>query len=581
VAFNNSFFRSAIQLIEEDLELPAGATLIPDTYKHLEQKSYIKEEGYVNIEFLASEEDDWKQIAKTKSLQVIRENISRGYSASDFLILVDKWDLGYDIADYLILNDFDVITDKSLKVMNNQMVQLLLNAIKWLHDDTDQLAKTNLLFIHLQLKSNSSYEYDEVFTDIHHQDKIFLNEMPIAFLKNIRIFLRLPLYELVEHLIQTFEIDTELNNFVLRFQEICLEQSSKGNNDLHHFLAWWEETREDHVVITPENDMAIEIMTIHKAKGLQKPIVIIPFAFYDLGTKYGSLFWSTVLEEDYQKFNILPLVFEKKLKDSTMENAYRKEYMEGILERLNMTYVAFTRAEQQLHIFTERSKSTPKDNGRISKLMFRVFDSNSFERKSFWNLEEQRFSWGNADVKPWKQFEKKKVEDLKILERKNSPTIAIRSESSRFFLLFDNEKSIKIKNGILLHYLFEQLEEKSQIKGLLKNMVHEGLVREDQVDSMRSEVDKLFDNANMESWFDGSWEVINERKIITPDGNIRPDRVMIKEDKVVIIDYKTGSKEDKHNKQMDGYKKALSNMGFKNIQAFLVYFSENEIVKVV
>ncbi len=577
VEFNNSFFRTAVQLIEEDPDLPEGATLIPDTYKHVEQKTTIEEEGRVNIEFLMSDDEDWKEQAKNKALQVIKDNLQNGYAASDIMILVDKWDLGYEMADFLILNGFDVITDKSLKVMNNQMVQLLINAIKWLHDDQDSLAKTNLLFIYLQFQGKNQYEYHQIFTDIHQKDKLFLAEMPSLFIENLKVFLRLPLYELVENLIQTFGMDTQLNNFVLRFQEICLEQSSKGNNDLHYFLSWWEESKKDLVVITPENDRAIEIMTVHKAKGLQKPIVIIPFAIYDVGTKFGSLFWSTVLEEEYQKFNILPLVFEKKLKDSNLEDAYREEYMGGILERLNMTYVAFTRAEQQLYIYAEGVKKTPQDNGKINKLMFRVFDSNSFQYKEYWNLEEQCFIWGEKNLKPWKSKDRQEIEELTILEKKHKTSIAIRSESSRFFMLFDNEKSDKIKNGLLLHYLFEQLREKSDVANGIRNMNNEGLISSDKGILLQEEADKLLGLSKMQSWFDGSWEVINERNIVTPEGNIRPDRVMIKGSEVVILDYKTGAKSDSHKTQMRRYRTAMEKMGYKNVQTFLIYFSTSEI----
>ena len=172
------------------------------------------------------------------------------------------------------------------------------------------------------------------------------------------------------------------------------------------------------------------------------------------------------------------------------------------------------------------------------------------------------------------------MEKLRILEKKHHPTIAIRTASSRFFLLFDNEKSSKIKNGILLHYVFEQLGEKSQLDLVLKHMLHAGLIGYEQIDLLKSEANKLLDNAKMASWFDGSWKLINERPVITPQGNIRPDRVMLKGDNVVIIDYKTGSPEAGHNKQMESYRKALTNMGYENILAYLIYFAENEMIEV-
>jgi len=582
VDFNNSFFATSVLLLSEDENIPEGETLIYDTFKLLKQKPHHQEDGYIDVRFFYTEEGiDWKEKAKDQALVSIKHNISKGYSPSDFLILVDKWDLGYEIADFLILNNYEVITDKSLKVMNNQVVQLLINAIKWLFDRDDQLAKTNLLFIYLQLQKSTQYEYHEVFSDIHNEDSIFTNEMPDYFLGNLKVFLRLPLYELVENLILAFKLGGHINNFVLRFQEICLEQSSKGNNDLHHFLNWWEDSKDDLVVITPENNQAIEIMTIHKAKGLQKPIIILPFANYNLGTKYNSLFWTTNLSESYKKFSILPLVFEKNLKESTLEDAYRKEYNEGMLERLNQTYVAFTRAEQQLYIFCEGLKNTPKDAGKINKLIYRVFDDNSFKYKEKWDMEDNRFHWGSEEITPGKVAEKQDVEMMTTVSSSGNPYISIRSESSRFFMLFDNQKSEKIKNGIIHHYLFERLNHKDNLSSVVRAMVHNGFILLDQESQVLKEAKKILEESRMQNWFDGSWKVINERKIISPKGNLKPDRVMTKNDETVIIDYKTGSRKKNHEEQMKSYQAVLDQMGYEGIRMYLVYFSEDGIVEVV
>lgn len=580
VAFNNAFFETSIRLVEQERNLPANAELIADTYAHLHQKSWISKEGYIEVDFVPNEEQTWKEHAKKRTLEVIRDNMARGYAASQFLILVDKWDLGYEMADELLLNGFEVITDKSLKVANNQVVQLLINAIKWLHDREDQLAKSNLLYIYLSLHGSLSYTHHEIFTDIHEEDRIFNQVMPGFFLENLKVFLRLPLYELVETLIATFDIQKFHNNFVLRFQEICLEQSTKANNDLHHFLMWWEESKDELVVITPENNQAIEIMTIHKAKGLQRPIVILPFAGYDLGTKAMSLFWSSRLPEDIRKFHILPLTFEKNLKDSTLEDAYRNEVMEGILERLNMTYVAFTRAEQQLYIFTNELKNSPQDARSIDKLMFRVFDDNSFPYKEKWDLQGQRFTWGNSSLKPWKPVEAEQVQLLQDTESTIQPAISIRSESQRFFMLLDNDKSSKIKKGVKLHYLFEILEDQSTLGTALQNMVNEGLINDTERLELDEAAQSMFEDAHFKSWFDGTWEVLNERTLSVPEGVLRPDRVMIKDDNVVVVDYKTGARSDKHQKQVQIYADALQEMGHQHVEKYLVYFEDREVIAV-
>ena len=580
VLFNNSFFETACNILSENSNIPSNDALIQETYHHLKQKPNKKEDGYIEMRFFQKEEDlSWDDKAKERTIRVIEENLKLGYSPGDFLILVDKWTRGYEIAEYLIQNNYKVITDKSLKVESNTVVRLLINAIKWLHNSEDKLAKTNLLYLYYLLSEKSFKNADLIFSDIHNQDELFLTEMPEYFVNNLKVFLRLPLYELVENLIIAFDLSNHTNNFVLRFQEICLEQSAKGRNDLPAFLQWWDESKDDLVVITPDIDDAFEIMTIHKAKGLQKPIVIIPFADYQIGSKFGSVFWTTKIRKGDEDFKILPLPFEKRLAESDFEEAYHKEYLDGILERLNMTYVAFTRAEQKLYVFAQSSKETPEP-GYINQLMNSVFGTFGYEE--MWNQTDGEFIWGDKYKKPLeKKKEEESVETLEIYKSSEvGDNISIKSESGRFFMLFDNSKSESIKQGILLHSVFENLENYEDLDSVIIGLVSEGMVAEDKMGEVLDLAKQIFENDLVQSWFDGSWTVFNERVIVSPDGLKRPDRVMIKDDEVVIVDYKSGARDPKHDKQLRQYRDLLHQMNYNNIRMYLMYFNKEGLVEV-
>jgi ATP-dependent exoDNAse (exonuclease V) beta subunit len=138
--------------------------------------------------------------------------------------------------------------------------------------------------------------------------------------------------------------------------EVCLEQSAWGRNDLHSFLNWWENNEAEQTVVMPETDDAVWIMTVHKAKGLERPIVIMPFANFDLRTKNSSTFWTDKLNEEYEKFKLLPLNFSSKLLDSDFAEAYKYELQDGMVERLKNIYVAFTWAVTRLYVFMDAHK---------------------------------------------------------------------------------------------------------------------------------------------------------------------------------------------------------------------------------
>jgi hypothetical protein len=84
----------------------------------------------------------------------------------------------------------------------------------------------------------------------------------------------------------------------------------------------------------------------------------------------------------------------------------------------------------------------------------------------------------------------------------------------------------------------------------------------------------------MNEWFSGDYEVLNEREILA-NGHISiPDRVMIKDNKAIIIDYKREQKDIKHHKQIKNYAKLLADMGYDKIEMYLLYTDDQTLVEV-
>jgi len=397
---------------------------------------------------------------------------------------------------------------------------------------------------------------------------------------NLKIFLRLPLFELVENLIVSFELQDQVDNFVLRFQDICLDQSSKGKNDLPSFLEWWDEMKDDLVVVTPETNDSIWIMTFHKAKGLESPVVIIPFANFDLNTKYNSIFWTSRVPDNYSPYQLLPLSFEKGLMDTDFEEAYRHEFLEGMLEELNVTYVGFTRAKDKLYVFCESVKELGEGN-KLNKLIRGVLEDPSFTYNKFWDSQLKEFRWGDEQLEAPKEREHTGVEELHSYTSVQAlNNVRIRPESHRFFMLFDNDKSKKIRKGIVLHRIFEQLSTRDKLPEVVATLSNQGLVNHVDITELEKGVNQILEIPEIASWFEDGWKVYVEKSIVSEGEVFRPDRVIVRDDLVLVIDYKLGKKDPAHVRQVNEYAGLLRSMGFKNVEGRLLYFENREIVVV-
>ena len=165
------------------------------------------------------------------------------------------------------------------------------------------------------------------------------------------------LFSIVERIIEEFvpaksiEID---NPFITAFQDVIVDYSSKNIPSIHAFIKWWNDRKDKISIATPTNVDAIKVMTIHKSKGLEFPVVIIPFASWDLGKNKGVL-WTKPCHIDGIPEDIEPPVvavkFKKDLLETPLKDAYVKEYGEACIDNINKTYVAFTRAEKEMHIY--------------------------------------------------------------------------------------------------------------------------------------------------------------------------------------------------------------------------------------
>ena len=562
ITFNNAFFQVAPSLVVSANELDEYSEQISMAYADVEQEKSSLNKGYVHIQFFEDEkEEKWHNPAMTETLQWINKCHGKGFAFSDMLILMRTNKEAREMAAFLLDSEIPTISDEALSVDHSQQVQRLLATLKYLHADQDLIAIAEYNYY-------SGQPVEE------------LNSVPddLASLQELK---SKPVYEIAEDCIIRFGMNKKADIYLQRFLDICLSVGQKGVNTISEFLTWWDEEKQKNgsselSIGLPENNNAVRLMTVHKAKGLEKPVVFIPFADFNLSPKSNSIFWAAPLPETYETWGSLPLSINDSLRKTQFSAIYQHEKFRQSLEALNLLYVAFTRAADCLFIFSKNG-SGKTFSGQLIQQVLRHAD---FPFASSFDEETLQFTFGEFD----KTSLKPKEPELGVHKQKNLPTslpsekLKIDDSPSKLFMEFRNEKSNKIREGLLLHEILSKLSSRKDLDMVLNKVKMEQSLSEKQVAFFKSKIETLFaELPEFEAWFDGSWEVINERPIFTDGSSYVPDRVLLKDSQAIVIDYKREKHSEAYENQIRNYGSLLTKMGYQVRGLYLVYINEQRV----
>lgn len=578
VDFNNKFFLKLNQLIAQNFEENTDNELIKLAYENIKQKVQVKGSGYVEVRFFkderatsTSEKVSWRDKAKLQTLETLKRLKEQGYTWNDIMLLVFRNKDANELSDLLIQHDIPFISSHSLLAASSLKVKFLVQIMYHLQRPDDQIAYAAMLHLYLRIKEKKIINYHWIFTDYGKERPIIKDVFPEAFFIKYEALQRLSVYELLEELCCIFGLDLSTDAYLQYFANLCLKQTSKGVVTIHEFLIYWEENKHKKYIDTPENLDAVTIMTIHKAKGLEKPVVILPFMVKQ--TRKNQLFWTNKLPDSFARFGYLPLPYTKELKHSLFTEAYYHEKLNKVLDELNKVYVAFTRPKEQLFIFTKslpKSKNEEFDN--INEWLHFTLQSIPEFQESY-NQNEGVFCVGNPAIKAKEKYNQEEAKLLNISARPYNDFINIRSEAEQHFMLFDSDIEANISQGLKAHAVLEQLHQKDDLDRVLSKLLSEGLLIPEDLEYLKPIINRLFDNPLFLSWFeDKTWTVLAERELLEGSNQIhKPDRVLIKNKEAVVIDYKKLVEDEKYIYQIRRYGKVLRKMGYSPVRMYLVY----------
>lgn len=593
VEFNNRFFQKAVEILSKRA---GDGELIKKAYSDCVQKSVRGNEGsYVNITFVDrvdGEELTTFEKAKNKLLEYINQLREQKYSLRDILVLVRKNEEGTDIAKFLNDNNIRVVSSESLLLTNSPKIKLLINLLKYISDNKNNLAKTEILYDFDYLYDLHS-AYQSIFDDQKDpKQPLFHSTLPQDFFKKNEdsdevdygklnsILNNLTLFELIEHLISIFNLNSLPDTYLQRFQDMILEYLKENNADVESFLQWWEENKEKYSIILPQQEDAMRIMTIHKAKGLQSKIVIIPFANWGMdlnGSK--DLIW--VSNDKRYPFDQSAFIVKavRALKSTYFQDDFNEEFILTNLDNLNLMYVAFTRAIDRLYVIVPEKGGSGYYVSRVILEAIKTDEEFSKGYNELFNVYEK----GSKT-----KYRKKEKEDLiKTIKLENyistgwTKRVIIRPKHESLKLVKEKDFSDKTTQGITLHKILSYIKTKDDVEFALKYALNEGLITSADVENIKRAIEQFIALDETRSWFSGEWLVKPEAEILLPDGKVlRPDRVMIKNDEAIVVDYKTGSRKKGHEQQLNEYALVLKDMGYKTVDEYLVYIEKPEVIKI-
>jgi ATP-dependent helicase/nuclease subunit A len=586
INFNNSFFSAAPQKLAE--RNPEENSLILSSYRDVSQNASAgKEEGYVNVTFIYSnEESELKpyETAIQKAIDAVNDALKDGYSQRDIMVLTRSNRDGVNIAHSLAGAGFKVVSEDSLLVTNSPKVRLLINILKYIADNKNYIAKTEILYNYLVYIKNEQADISAVFNDYkNNEDSMFSKLLPEEFfskgnhsLLNPAMF-RLNVYELVEMLTRIFKLNDSVDAYLLRFMEAVNEFASANSSDINGFLEWWNENKDEYSVIVPGEEDAVRVMTIHKAKGLESPVVILPFANWDMEMSDNrDLIWVSSEEPPFNESSAFFVKPGSILKKSYFKKDYIEEVILTNIDNLNLLYVAFTRAVERLHVFIPEKAFNRYHAG---KLIYDVISS-SEELKSRFNNSVYE-AGEKAKNNRVDKFSGKVYKPAEILSGEYYSKIVIKPASQNFALEKEKKYQELRNRGIVLHKALSLIKYPDEAEQAIEQLKIEGLLTSENEDDYINELVEILKSASVKKWFSKEYDVKTESEVILPDGQIcKPDRVLIKDGSAIVIDYKTGKHKKEHAIQVIQYADALAQMGYKSVEKYLYYVPEREIMKV-
>lgn len=399
IAFNNVFFKKAINIVAEDI-MPEDANRRDAFLKENDIPLILKEKmtdfsmklkhayddvaqeipankpqcGLVKVELLPFEGEEFVNEAMDHALYYIKGLTQQGANQADICIIVRDNKEATLIANYFAQKapELRIISDQAFKLNASPLVMMIINAMRFLSNHKNIEAKVTLMKMYLTYIKKENTGDEELLTD----DTAFNKYMPdnLKDEHELNNMLTMPLYELTEHLYRVLSLDQfqGQQTYTCAFFDGLKKYLEDTGGTLDDFLCYWDEDLNDKAISVDSAD-SIRIITIHKSKGLEFKHIVMPFCNWKIGPKQGLFptLWCKIDKDNVPEIGELPFIpvdytGRKSMMNSIYEEYGIEEWMQDLTDNLNLLYVAFTRAKNSLYAISDQNN---KDSSRTSLIM--------------------------------------------------------------------------------------------------------------------------------------------------------------------------------------------------------------------
>ncbi|GAB3899506.1 UvrD-helicase domain-containing protein [Larkinella knui] len=618
VEFNNGFFRFMADFYA-DTDFQKVTDVFDAQFRQASAKAGVL--GHVQLDFIEKpdryaakntdeEEPDFNAQMVERTLNLIQKAVADGYRYGDVAVLCRFKKNARRIADYLEANDIPLTSEDSLTLQSSERVRFLVSLLQLLHQPENRMVRYDMLFLYTRLinpnlPSAALMEFMDDMAKAEDVQRIFdliskIDKTPL----DPTVLQQLSIYEVSEKLADYFDLyENERDSaYLFRFMDEVLTYSSRYSSHLSDFLTYWETAQEKVSVSTPADQNAVTIQTIHKSKGLEYPVVIIPYADWSFKPRNNETMWADLWplgdveelsipgigQQEIRRLQTASITIRKDLDETPLANQYQDELYRTFVECMNLVYVAFTRPTDRLYIIAAKQDFSPtaKADGfkNANGIDFWLYTYLSDLRgNACW--EDGKLSYCLHDYVTQPTKHSLTLSDsfpVSVGNREGTQPLRLRRiERTIDTSAFEKSRAWWQKVCTAL----SMLQTPQDSEKAIRRMVAEGLLRASEQETMWSALQSVLNHPEISPLFSSARRGDNNRRILVNNGlhgkpqRNGPNRVVKFPEKVVLVNYLTELPDETDQRKMRSFIKLYHQMGYAAVEGWLVAINDCSILK--